>query len=117
MVALAFLGGAASAAHAPGGDVGEHGQHKGDDQEDADAQGLRAEGLLEAVEAVGLGRAVVQGLEVVEDAGVADTIAVEVFFHIAGEVLKAFAQGNHLRLVLRVNRGLCSINLLHTLIA
>jgi len=117
MVALAFLGRAASAAHAPGSDVGEHGQHKRDEKQDADAEWLRAKGFLESIEAVSLRRTVVEGLEIVEDTRVANTIAAKVLLNIAGKVLEALRELDDLSLVVRISSDLCSFESLHSLIA
>ena len=73
---LGLLSGAASAAHGPRGDICEDGESEGDNQEDADCEGLVAERSLDSVDAV-LGRhSIVNGLEVEEEAWVAHSIAI-----------------------------------------
>jgi len=65
--------------------VDEDGQDEGDKEKDAHAERVSGEDLCDAVKAV-LGRdAIVHGLEVIEEAWVADTVAVESVLKISGK--------------------------------
>ena len=85
---LGLLGSAALAAHAPCDDVSEHSQDEGDQEKNADTEGLAAEDGGKSVNAVLLRGTTVDGLEVEEEAWVANTVAVEGRFNVGGEVLE-----------------------------
>jgi hypothetical protein len=90
---------------------------EGDEQEDADAEGLVLEEGGETVNAVVQGRAVNEGLEVVEKARVADTTTLEGTFKITRKLLEVGIYSSNLASVGRVLDNGLSLKIRDVLIA
>ena len=82
--------------------MGQHGQNEGDQEEDADAEGLLAEDALEAIEAVLARGTSGDGLEVEEESWEADTVAVEARLNVTGELLEAIWKLHDFAYIVRI---------------
>ena len=88
-----------------------------DKQEDTNAEGLLTECILEAIDAVLGGGPIVDLSEIVEEAGLADTVAVEATLNIASELLETLREVGSLLLVVGVGVGCLGIKVLQVLVA
>ena len=83
--------------------MGDGAQGEGNEQEDTDCAGLLSEDVLDTLDAVLGWGTIVNGLEVVEQTGVANAVAVEARFDVTCEVLEAFGDVGCLLLVVGVD--------------
>ena len=98
--------------------MGKHGETERDEEEDTDGEGLAAECVLKTIDAVLGGRTSVEGLEVEEETGEADSIAVKTALNIASEVLETLGNLDCLLLICRVgNVGVLGVKVLEVSVA
>lgn len=114
---LRLFGSATSAANAPGGQVSDHCKAKGYQQEDSNSKWLASESILKSLDTVLGWVAIIDSLEVEKETWIADTIAVEAFFNVTSEILKAFGELNYLRFVRGVSVLILLVNVLKVLVA
>ena len=93
--------------------MSKNGQHKGDQEKDADGKGLILKDGCQSVDAVLHGRALSNVLELEEEAWVADTVAVQAGLEVLSELFEVFCHRLDAALIARVLHDLGILQIIH----